>query len=141
MHLEPIDTLDARLHAALSAEGLPVSDLGSHNQYLWQLIDDGVAVGFCGIERYGDQALLRSLVVLPDQKGQGHGSALVRYIIGASQAAGIRQLWLLTNTATVFFEHLGWTVRDRGEAPEAILASREFASLCPASATCMSFQT
>jgi N-acetylglutamate synthase-like GNAT family acetyltransferase len=133
--LIPVDPFDAGLHSALAAEGLPVSDLGAAHQRMWRFIVDGQAVGYGGIERYGYAALLRSLVILPDHKGRGHGAALVTQIVAE---ADVEELWLLTNTATAFFARLGWTVRDRANAPSDIAASAEFASLCPASAVCMS---
>lgn len=137
MTIEAISAMDEDLHAALAAEGLPVSDLGAGHQRMWRCVMDGETVGYGGIERYGDHALLRSLVILPDYKGRGHGAALAGRIVAE---AGVVELWLLTNTAAAFFTRLGWTVRDRGDAPPAIAASAEFASLCPASATCMSFR-
>ncbi|MBP2160555.1 MULTISPECIES: arsenic resistance N-acetyltransferase ArsN2 [Asticcacaulis] len=132
-----VDPLDAGLRAALADEGLPVSDLGADHQRMWCDVVDGKAVGYGGIERHGDAALLRSLVILPDHKGRGHGAALVAQIVAE---AGVAELWLLTNTAAAFFARLGWTVRDRADAPPAIAASAEFASLCPASAVCMSYR-
>lgn len=135
--LIPVDPLDAGLHAALSAEGLPVSDLGADHQRMWRGVGEGETIGYGGIEFYGDDALLRSVVILPDHKGRGHGAALVSRIVAE---AGVEELWLLTNTAAAFFSRLGWTVRDRADAPSAIAAAAEFASLCPASATCMSFR-
>jgi hypothetical protein len=44
---------------------------------------------------------------------------------------------LLTQTAKRFFEHQGYRVIDRGEAPKDVQGSEEFRVLCPASATCM----
>lgn len=132
-----VDSMDADLHAALAAEGLPVSDLGAAHQRMWRGVVEGETVGYGGIELYGDSALLRSLVVLPDHKGMGHGAALVAQIVAEADVA---EFWLLTNTAAAFFTRLGWAVRDRTDAPPAIVASAEFASLCPASATCMSLK-
>jgi amino-acid N-acetyltransferase len=47
---------------------------------------------------------------------------------------GVRRLHLLTNTAAPFFRALGYADADRGAAPPAVAASREFTALCPASA-------
>lgn len=135
--LIPVDPLDAGLHAALAAEGLPISDLGAAHQKMWRGVVEGETVGYGGIELYGNSALLRSLVILPDHKGRGHGAALVAQIVAE---ADVTELWLLTNTAAVFFSRLGWAVRDRADAPPAVAASAEFAILCPASAVCMSFR-
>ncbi|EGF89369.1 acetyltransferase GNAT family protein [Asticcacaulis biprosthecium C19] len=133
-----VPAFDADLISALASEGLPVSDLGQPHQVVWQLDCNGQTAGYVALETYGDAALLRSLVVLPEAKGQGHGAALVAYAADQAHAMGIRELWLLTHTAADFFVHLGWQTRDRSDAPPALAASAEFASLCPASATCFS---
>jgi amino-acid N-acetyltransferase len=44
-------------------------------------------------------------------------------------------LHLSTTTAAPFFEHKGYVVADRNEAPPLIAATEQFRSLCPASAT------
>jgi amino-acid N-acetyltransferase len=50
---------------------------------------------------------------------------------------GVRELFLLTTTAEPIFARWGFRRVDRAEAPPAIRESREFASLCPASAVFM----
>jgi amino-acid N-acetyltransferase len=45
---------------------------------------------------------------------------------------------LLTQTAEVFFANRGYRRIGRADAPQAVQASAEFRSLCPASAVAMS---
>ncbi len=47
---------------------------------------------------------------------------------------GVQRLHLLTTTAAPFFLAMGYVAADRDEAPLTIAGSREFTSLCPASA-------
>ena len=59
---------------------------------------------------------------------------------GISQAElarrlGVERLHLLTNTAAPFFRANGYAEADCIAAPPMIAASREFTTLCPASAT------
>jgi amino-acid N-acetyltransferase len=54
-----------------------------------------------------------------------------------ARADGARQLVLLTETAQPFFVQLGYQVIERDDAPGEVKRSAEFASLCPASAVCM----
>jgi len=49
----------------------------------------------------------------------------------------VRALYLLTSTAESYFERRGYRRIDRAEAPPSIQATREFASLCPASCAFM----
>ena len=50
---------------------------------------------------------------------------------------GLRELYLLTNTAAPFFERRGYARIAREAAPAAIRASSESAAICPASAIVM----
>ncbi len=90
-----------------------------------------------GLEIYGRDALLRSLVVSAAARTQGLGSALVLHAEQYAAAHEVRALYLLTTTAESFFEHRGYRRIDRAEAPSAIQSTREFASLCPASSAFM----
>jgi arsenate reductase-like glutaredoxin family protein len=51
---------------------------------------------------------------------------------------GARRAWLLTTSAAAFFQKAGFKVMPREQAPSAILATREAASLCPASSILLS---
>ena len=50
---------------------------------------------------------------------------------------GVRRAFLLTMDARAFFEGLGFMEIDRKRAPSEILATRQAAALCPASAVLM----
>jgi amino-acid N-acetyltransferase len=53
-------------------------------------------------------------------------------------ASGATEIWLLTIDADVWFGRLGYAVRDRQDAPEAIRGTQEFSGLCPGDAVLMS---
>ncbi|MBO6577081.1 MAG: GNAT family N-acetyltransferase [Rhodothermales bacterium] len=94
-------------------------------------------VGCAAVEKYGENGLLRSVAVLPDRRGQHLGEYLVTAAEAESVEAGIDALYLLTETAEAFFDRLGYDVVDRTDVPEAVLASDQFAKLCPSSAVAM----
>ncbi len=98
---------------------------------------DGVAIGAEGIEVYGDAGLLRSAVVDPAWRGQGVGETLTQNRLSWAAARGLRELWLLTTTASDYFPRFGFERAPRESAPAAMQASREFAEACPASAVAM----
>ncbi|MBK8543757.1 MAG: GNAT family N-acetyltransferase [Caulobacteraceae bacterium] len=118
--------------AALEAAGLPIEDLDDAPFRYFSRA--GLAWG--GVGR-GEEALLRSVVVAPHARGAGHGAAIVEAIAVRARDAGARRLWLLTTDAQAFFARLGWRAAERAEAPALIANSRQFSSLCPASATLM----
>lgn len=122
--------------ALLRAAGLPTDDLAKVN--LWEAESEASLAGVIGIERFGTCALLRSLAVAPGYRKRGFGRQLVAHLEDAARTDGVEQLVLLTETAEAFFRALGYEVTDRGQVPEDVQRSAEFASLCPVSAVCMS---
>lgn len=94
-----------------------------------------VAVG--GIEVYGPVALLRSIAVAEASKGQGYGQEIVRALETGAKQTGIETMYLLTETADVFFAKLDYQHTARDDVPDAIRATAQFSSLCPDSAACM----
>ena len=128
----------ASIVALLAQAGLPTADLRPEalRDFIVAL-DAGAIVGAVGVERYGEHALLRSLVVAPDWRAHGLATALVEAIEARARAEGLRSLTLLTETAAPFFAARGYSQVDRARAPGAVHASREFSSLCPAGSACM----
>lgn len=123
----------------LRSAGLPTADLSSaHEIRTWVLEQQGGISGVVGLERFGSEALLRSLAVAPEHRKRGLGHELVARLERDAQAEGIQQLVLLTETAESFFRSLGYAVTDRRNVSDEVQQSAEFRSLCPASAICMS---
>ena len=126
-----------RIEGLLRAAELPTGDLDSSPVRLFVGRDDGRVVGVGGVERYGTDALLRSVAVPGALRGAGHGTAIYRGIEARARGAGVERLYLLTTTAEAFFADLGFEVVAREEAPEAIRETTEFRELCSDAATCM----
>lgn len=129
---------DPGLRAALVAEALPADDLGEPGRsfFAYRTLG-GTPVGFGGYELLGRDVLIRSLVVPPRARGQRIGRNLLALLLRRAFDAGARTAWLLTTTAPEFFGKAGFRREARPAAPPAVLATREAASLCPASAVLM----
>jgi len=124
--------------AMLEAAGLPVADLSEERlRDFFYLPHEESVMGLVGLELYAEEALLRSLVVAPNERGQGLGIALVRHAETYAASRGVRSIYLLTLSAEPFFLRLGYTRLDRSAAPASICRTSEFASLCPASSSFM----
>jgi amino-acid N-acetyltransferase len=124
--------------ALLQAQGLPVSDITvEHLEHFFFVGSDGSPTGLVGLELYGANAMLRSLVVSENARGQGLGSALTDHAEQYAASKNVRSIYLLTTTAEVFFKRLGYERIDRSLAPPTIKRTPEFASLCPASSALM----
>lgn len=122
------------LRPALAAAGLPIEDLADAGRSFFELSDEQGPIGFVGMEGKGPERLLRSLVVLPGRKRQGHGGLLVAHAEASARRDGVERLHLLTNTVADFFCARGYRPADRNDAPVAIAATAQFTSLCPGSA-------
>jgi amino-acid N-acetyltransferase len=98
---------------------------------------DGDIVGVAGLELCCDDALLRSVAVLPEWRSRGVGRALVARAIANAEASGLHALYLLTTTAEHYFPTFGFKKIERAHVPESVRATREFTDACPQSATAM----
>ncbi|MDR3526322.1 MAG: arsenic resistance N-acetyltransferase ArsN2, partial [Rhizomicrobium sp.] len=130
---------DHALIAALSAAGLPTSDVNEAGRSFFAYSTlAGEAVGFAGYELYGEQVLLRSIVVPEALRSRCIGRNLVPLLLYRAFQSGARKAWLLTTTAAPFFSKIGFNVRERSAVPEVILATRQAKDICPSSAVVLS---
>lgn len=120
----------------LKQQDLPTTDIDEDKQ-LYLLLDSERLIGTAGLEIFEDCALLRSVSVVKEEQGKGHGKFINRQIEHFAKESGIKCMYLLTNTARDFFTRLGYCNIKREEAPAAIKQTAEFASLCPSTAVLM----
>lgn len=126
------------MEALLRAAGLPPDGLADQFPGGYAVAErERTLVGAVGIERYGDDGLLRSAVVAPEWRGPGLGERLVRERLAWAAGRGLGAVYLLTNTAAGYFPRLGFRPVDRASVPAAVRASLQFASVCPATAAVM----
>jgi N-acetylglutamate synthase-like GNAT family acetyltransferase len=124
--------------AALVRAGLPADDIGDERVLIWRFeTGQAIPVGFGGLEIFGSDALLRSLVTLPPVRQVGMGAAMVAMLETEALALKCRVIYLLTASDTRLFGRLGYAACARSDVPEAVRASRQFAALCPPSAVAM----
>src|SRR5258708_10867172 len=104
--------------ALLQAQGLPTSDItDEHLEHFFFVGSDGSPAGLVGLELYGTDALLRSLVVAENARGKGLGSILIEHVEQYAASKGVRSIYLLTTTAEAFFKRLGYEHIERSNAP------------------------
>lgn len=138
LRIGPADVGDARgICALLEDNALPTSDIGSSRPEFVVAYEGKDLIGAGALERFGGVALLRSVVVAAPRRGTGLGQRIVRELERQARASGIEELVLLTQTAAPFFERNGYRIVERASVNQAVQASEEFRSLCPASAICM----
>ncbi|TVO76947.1 arsenic resistance N-acetyltransferase ArsN2 [Sedimenticola selenatireducens] len=137
MKIIPIHNTQQIKQLLISAN-LPTDDIDKHTPaHFFAVKHRSEAVALIGIEYYGEDALLRSLMVKPDYRNQGLASQLIQAIAQEAVQQGVQHLYLLTTTAGHFFSHKGFVTIRRDDTPPTIKATREFSHICPASATIM----
>lgn len=132
----PVTSRPSREAAArlLEAAALPSSDLSdAHMEHFYFCGSPSQPVGMVGFELCGPDALLRSLVVMPEHRSLGIGARLVAHAEREAYAQGVTAIYLLTTTAEAFFLRRGYVAAQRELAPALIRATKEFSSICPAS--------
>ncbi len=100
----------------LTSAGLPLEGAQAHLAEFLLAFRAGRIIGMVGLERYGDAALLRSLVVIPSEQGNGLGRELVRHLLD---------------------RRFGFTRVTGSDIPAAVMVSAEFQGACPSSAVAM----
>lgn len=137
--LRPANEQDLRVILELLEDAsLPFQDLMAAHLANFLVAAGGHTVfGIIGLERYGENALLRSLVVRPESQFTGLGTQLVEALEDHARRTGVKTFYLLTTTAAEFFARRGYEVIARSEAPPALQTTTEFSSLCPSQAVCL----
>lgn len=138
MELKSVATKDLVLIENLLKENqLPCQDISEKLADLFIGYIGSERVGIGGLEIYEDSGLLRSLVIETAFRGKGYGKAFTMKLIEYAKNRGIREVYLLTITATNFFTKIGFARVERSAVPLAIQNTSQFTGLCPASAVCL----
>lgn len=135
--LETADDNLGYVRELLTANDLPAEDVRSGPGDFYVATVDGTRVGCGGLEVYGTDGLLRSVVVAEPHRGSGYGGAITDALESRARASGVETLYLLTTTAADFFAARGYEPMDRSAVPDAIGDTSEFAEYCPDSAACL----
>jgi DNA-binding MarR family transcriptional regulator/N-acetylglutamate synthase-like GNAT family acetyltransferase len=141
LELRPaLDSDRVFIERMLIQEGLPLDGVQEHLADFAVGELDRRVVCAAGFEFYGTDALLRSVVMSPAERGKGRGKQLISYMVEYAAARGVTRLYLLTTTAAAYFSKMGFVHVDRALLPQALQQSRELQGACPASASAMSLR-
>lgn len=91
------------VEALLQGAGLSTAGLESAYDRGWVALQGRDVVGFLTADQVGEAALIRSLAVAPAWRNQGVAARLLARCKRDWRTQGIRQLWLLTETAEHWF--------------------------------------
>lgn len=129
-HLQAIESL-------LISCNLPFEDCAEHLENFIGVIRGDKLIAIGALQIKGSTALLRSIVVYSKMRGAGLAGDITRYLLNIAQDQGVREIYLLTETAESYFSRFGFRAVDRGAVPVEIQSTRQFGSLCPSSAQTM----
>ncbi len=136
--IKPIAKLD-QIRSLLDESGLQVSDISHvHCPLFFGIQSDSCLIAVIGLELFGPVGLIRSLAVSKAHRGNRLAHQLVSFAEHYAAERGVDTLFLLTTTASVFFQQLGYEQVARSDVPQAIRTTSQFSSLCPASSDVLS---
>lgn len=121
----------------LEENDLPSKDVRSKPNCFYIACNDGDSVGIGGIEIYGTDGFLRSIVVERPARGDGVGAMICDVLETKAHSESVETLYLLTTTVPEFFANRGYIKIEGTDAPTMIQQTTEFNDFCPMSATCM----
>lgn len=104
----------------LDASGVRDERLASHVGDYYVAEADGRVVGAIGLDRLGDDALLRSACVDAEWRGRGVASALVEHALTEAALEALDHVYLVTASADRFFARFGFAKVGETDLPLAI---------------------
>ena len=114
----------------LKKNDLPTLDITGTTK-LFVILEGDDVVGVVGLETHDHDGLLRSLCVSESKRNNGLGAELVDFMESYASTQNVHCLFLLTTTASDFFNKRGYEEVNRNKVPQPIQESTEFASVCP----------
>jgi N-acetylglutamate synthase-like GNAT family acetyltransferase len=124
--------------ALLARCGLPSAGVRDHLQTFWLAEGPEGVIATAGLEVYGEVALLRSVATDPSYRNRGIARQLCREALAEAARLGVRQVYLLTETAADYFaRQFNFQEVPRAEADPRLQASQELAGACPQTARLM----
>src|SRR6266481_6049397 len=121
----------------LKAAALPVAGIENHVETTLVVRDSERLLGCAAVEVYGQAGLLRSVAVEVEHRGEGWGERLTNAALELARKRGVRNIYLLTTTASHFFPRFGFTAIPRTELDPVLARSEELRGACPAGALAM----
>ena len=127
----------AEIEALLQNSELPYEDCDEHLDKFFGIINDDRLIAIGALQLKDPFALLRSIAVSPEHRGQGLAATITQHLLGVARSSHVRELYLLTETAERYFLKFGFSCVQRETVPDFIKTTKQFETLCPSSAQAM----
>ncbi len=132
------DAVSALLSASNLAALDPASQFGP--QYVVAHDAKDRLVGVAGLEVYGDNALLRSVAVVPSFRSQGLARQLTQDRLRWAAGHNVSTVYLLTTDAISYWRRHGFAEIGRNQAPSSIRSTVQWSGGCSTFAIAMKKQ-
>jgi amino-acid N-acetyltransferase len=129
-HLSDIETL-------LQQCALPFEDCKEELDNFYGITSGNDLIAIGALQIKGQFALLRSVAVLEGNRGMGLADRMTQHLLEVARTNGVRDIFLLTESAEHYFTRFGFEAVERNSVPAYVQSTRQFESLCPASAQAM----
>ena len=129
-HLSDIETL-------LQNCGLPFEDCKEQLDNFYGITSGNELIAIGALQIKVPVALLRSVAVLEGNRGKGLAFRMTQHLLEVARTNGVRNIYLLTEFAEHYFTRFGFQAVERNSVPAYVQSTRQFESLCPASAQAM----
>lgn len=123
----------------LKSDQLCFNDINEDGVHLFNVKFNEEVIGYFGFELFTDQALFRSMVVVPGARGKGYGKLIWQQAKLRLTEIAVKDVYLLTNSAAAFFSKQGFIEIKRDSVPTTIAGTTEFKEFCPSDSICMKF--
>lgn len=129
--IHEVPSTDPEVVAMLTEIGLPVDLREAQEIRLFRVLSDGELVGFVGWrELTASLAMMHTLIVVPERREQGNGTAMLRWALAKLRDSGISDVYLVAKPAWTLPEGLGFrAVSNPDSAPMDIKRTREYSSI------------
>ena len=123
--------------ALLKANSLPPLPMQTSLSNVLIALDQGSVIGAIALEVVARRGLLRPAAVSQAYQDGTAGESLVRSLIARAHELSLRELYLLTDSASEFFAALGFSPVSRAAVPSDVRSGCESWEQCPESAEIM----
>jgi amino-acid N-acetyltransferase len=125
------------MNEIIEENNLSTEGLFDENVHLYSIDQGAVPAAIGALTLEGDIALLRTVGNRGRVKKKGMGKLLVWHILAEAQWKKLKTIYLLTDTAEMFFAKLGFEKIDRTELPDVFNQNILVQKACSTSSTVM----
>ena len=130
-----------KVQELLVSRGLPTAGVENNIiHFLLATSKNNELLAVIGMERAGSNGLLRSLVTDPNFCKRGIAAELVNSVLAVARKQGVKNLYLMTQTAEKYMKRFGFKTIERQKIPENLLKQSELTTVCPTCSTGMSLE-